>query len=188
VACVSVPAGTSLERAQPAPVSLQRGAWLAPAVIADPSAKEAAEIQRGLTLAIASYASDAKYFSRVNTLPGNPRPDEVILHFRFDQYQLRRTPHPAYFPAAILTLTLYIWFGGPIGRDEASLAGELVVEDPTGHELTRASDTFHDRHDVSFYSPDYFLPSAIQSRTHLVRSLLDKAVTELARAPANTTQ
>jgi len=187
VGCVSVPTGTSLEAAQLATVSVPRGAWLAPTLITDPSAKEVVELQRSLTLAIASYTSDAKYFSRVNLLPGNLRPEEVVLRFGFDRYQLRREPHPAYFPAAILTLTLYIWFGGPIYRDKANLSAELRVQDAAGQELVRVSDSFQDERDVGFFSPDYVFPSTIKARTNLIRSLLDKAVGELARgAPATT--
>lgn len=179
--CVSVPTGSSLAAAAPASVSLSRGAWLAQVLVTDPSAKETVELQRSLTLAIASYAADAKYFPRVNQLPGKLRPDDLVLRFEFDRYQLRRAPHPAYFPGAILTLTLYIWFGGPIGRDTASLSGALRVEDAAGNELVSVRDSFEDSHNVSLYSPDYAFPSSIQSRTNLVRSLLDKAVSELAR-------
>jgi hypothetical protein len=181
VGCLTVPTGTSLETARPASVSVARGAWLAQALVTDPSAKETVELQRSLTLNIAAYAADAKYFARVNQLPGKLRPDDVVLRFEFDRYQLRRAPHPAYFPGAILTLTLYIWFGGPIGRDTANLSGQLRIEDAAGQELVTVRDAFEDTHDVSLYSPDYAFPSSIHSRTNLVRSLLDKAVSELVR-------
>ena len=135
LACASTPTGASLAPAQPATQTLPRGAWLAPVRITDPRAKEVEELQRALGPAIAEYVRDASYFSRVNALPGNPRPDEVVLHFDFDRYELHRRPHPAYFPAAIATLTLYIWFGGPVYRDTADISASLRVDDPAGKQL-----------------------------------------------------
>ena len=177
--CVSVPPGSALEPARPAQVRLPSGAWLAPATITDPAAVQRREIEQSLTLSIATYVEDAKYFSRVNRLPGNPRPDEYVLYFDFSRYQMERTPHPAYFPLAILTLTIYIWVGGPIYVDKSTLAGELVVKAVSGATLVQVSDSFADQHDVSFNSPDYLFPTGMAARTTLVRTLLDRAVAEL---------
>jgi hypothetical protein len=174
--CVSVPAGTSLATPTPSSVSLDRGAWLAPVEISDPQTKQIDEIRHSLTLSIAGYTDRARFFRRVNLLPGQPSPDELVLHFRFDHYQLERTPHPAYFPGALLTLTLYIWLGGPIYVDQAHLSGSLALEDPSGKELVRVANQYDDRHSVNLWSQDYMLPSAIEARTTLVRFLLDQAV------------
>ncbi len=160
-------------------MSLPGGAWLAPATITDPDSVQRREIEQSLTLSIATYVEEAKYFSRVNRLPGTPRPDEYVLRFEFSRYRMERTPHPAYFPLAILTLTIYIWVGGPIYVDESTLTGELVVTDVSGKTLVQVSDSFADQHDVSFNSPDYMFPTGMTARTTLVRTLLDRAVQDL---------
>ena len=104
---------------------------------------------------------------------------DVVLDFTFDRYQQKRNPHPAYFPAAILTLTGYIWVGGPIFVDTTDLSGKLVVKDATGNVLVTTTAVSRDAHNVSLWSPDYALPSGIEGRTALASDLLDKAVTEL---------
>ncbi len=177
--CMSLPSGSSLEPAQPARVSVPNGAWLAPATISDPSAPQRRETEQSLTLAIATYIDAAGFFSRVNRLPGNPRPEELVLEFRFDRYQLKRTLHPWYVPGAILSWTIYIWVGGPIYRDESSLAGELVINDVSGNRLAQVADSIEDQHDVSFNSPDYIFPTGMKQRTALVRSLLERAVRDV---------
>ena len=179
-----MPVGTTLEPATPAPVSLNRGAWLSPVEITDPATRKAAELQRSLTLSIASYVNDTKYFSRVNQLPGEPRADELVLSYRFDRYELERQPHPAYFPCALLTLTLYIWFGGPIYNDVADLSGTLEVRDTSGKELALVHETHEETHSVNLWSTEYALPSSAKARTVLVRRLLDQAVVELRKIAA----
>ena len=155
---------------------MPHGAWLSPVRISDPSAKGAAENQRQLTLAIEHYVGDAGFFSRANLLPGEPADDEVVLAFDFDRYQVERRIHPAYFPGALLTLTLYIWFGGPIYRDAIDYSASLSISDVSRKELLRYSGRVDDESNVSLFSPHYVLPSSAEVRTRLVRSLLEQAV------------
>jgi len=173
--CVSMPTGASLGRAEPATKSVPRGAWLAPVVISDPSARGATENQRQLTLAIEGYVQQAGYFSRVNLLPGEPSSDEYVLGFVFDRYELRREIHPMYVPLALITLGIYIWAGGPIYRDVTHFSASLSVADTSGKELLRYADHVDDEGNVSLWSPRYALPTSSAERTRLVRSLLEQA-------------
>jgi hypothetical protein len=149
-------------------------------VISDPSAPRASESQRQLTLAIEVYVHDAGYFSRVNLLPGEPARDEYVLSFDFDRYQVRRAVHPMYFPLALLTLTIYIWVGGPIYRDVAHYSASLSVADTAGRSLVHCVDHVDHEGNVSLWSPRYALPSSTEERTRLVRTLLEQAVSGLA--------
>lgn len=178
-----VPPGASLEPPRPALVSVSRGAWLAPVQITA-EAENPLDLQRALTLGVATYAQNARYFPRVNLLPGHLADGDVVLRFEFDQYQLQRQMHPAYLPAFFLTASLYVFFGGPIDRDIAMLGGRLRIEDSAGNPLAESRGHFEDRHNVSMYTGDLRFPSSMKARTDLVRALLDDAVGQLARAGA----
>ena len=78
-------------------------------------------------------------------------------------------PHPTYFSLALITLTLYIWFGGPIYEDVSDLSGVLTVKDGTGRSLTQVTSHLHDVHSVSLWSPQYILPSGISARSSLMQ-------------------
>jgi len=174
-----MPIGTTLEPAVPALVSLNRGAWLSPVEITDPETKKSAELQRSLTLSVATYVAETRYFSQVNRLPGEPEPVDLVLSYQFDRYELERQVHPAYFPLALVTFTFYIWFGGPIYNDVANLSGTLKLEDVAGKQLASVHDTYQEKHSVNLWSTEYALPSSAKARTVLVRSLLDQAVVQL---------
>lgn len=107
------------------------------------------------------------------------RPDDLALRFEFSLYRLKREVHPAYFPGALLTLTLYIWFGGPIVNDRADLEGTLVIKDAAGQTLARAQASLSEKHSVNLWLSEYPLPSGVKERTRFVRKLLDRALGEL---------
>ena len=175
-----VPPGASLEPPEAAPVSVSRGAWLSPVQI-PAQTENPLDLQRALTLGIATYAQNARYFPRVNLLPGHLADGDVMLHFQFDQYQLQRQLHPAYLPGFFLTAGLYLFFGGPLDRDIAMLAGRLRIEDSAGNALAESRGHFEDRHNVTMYTGDLRFPSSMKARTDLVRALLDDAVGQLSR-------
>jgi hypothetical protein len=91
---------------------------------------------------------------------------------------VERRPHPAYFPAAILTLTLYIWFGGPVYVDTTRVDGELIVRDSTRAELQRFSGSASSRRNVSFAEGPWAAGAA--DRTRAVKEMVDGYLGSLA--------
>ncbi|HJQ84072.1 MAG TPA: hypothetical protein VKA21_08355 [Candidatus Binatia bacterium] len=179
--CVQLPRGTGLGQPASAPRPVDRRAWLARAEILDPAVEDRSTLEDSLTVNLTSYTRQAGLFRQVETLPGTLGVDDLVLRFRFDRYEQRRSPHPAYFPAAFLTATLYIWLGGPVFNDSSDLAGRLAVEDRETTTLADVAATVEERHSVSFWAPDYWIPSGVEARTRLVHDLLDKAAAELRR-------
>ncbi|HVN38902.1 MAG TPA: hypothetical protein VMW19_12115 [Myxococcota bacterium] len=177
--------GASFEPPRAAPVSVSRVAWLAPVQVTDAQIADRNDLERTLAPLIATYTQDAKYFPRVNLLPGHPADGDVVLHFEFDQYQLQRQPHPAALPFFLFGLYGPYWaFGGPVDRDVAMLSGGLRIEDSAGNALADSRGHFEDTHDVSVYSMDHEFGNSMKARTDLVRALLDDAVGQLARTGA----
>ncbi len=177
----TMPAGTGLKRAMPAAAPCARRAWLSRVEIADWSVDNKSRLEDSLTLNILEYMREGRYFADANVLPGKPGRDDVVLRFRFDRYELRRSPHPAYFPGALLTLTLYIWVGGPIFTDRSDLAATLVVEDAGGARIASETSQVFDEHSVSLWSSEYVLPSGVEARTSIVKELLAKAVAAIGK-------
>ena len=138
--------GASLEPPRAAPVSVSRVAWLAPVQVTDAQIADRNDLERTLAPVIATYTQDAKYFPRVNLLPGHPADGDVVLRFEFDQYQLQRQPHPAAVPFYLFGLYPPYWaFGGPVDRDVAMLSGGLRIEDSAGNALADSRGHFEDR-------------------------------------------
>jgi hypothetical protein len=158
VACIRVPAGVGLGDPRPSPASLDRRAWLAKVEVADPEAVHAQQLTDALTLNLAEFVRKSGHFRAVDLLPGQVGPDDVVLRLAFARYRQRRAPHPAYFPAAFLTATLYIWVGGPIFTDTSDLEATLSIEPA---------------------EPEYSMPSGLNARTRLVQELLDDSVNSL---------
>ncbi len=66
----------------------------------------------------------------------------------------------AYFPLALGTLTLYIWFGGPIGTDIEFYGIELSGHTPDGSPLFSFTSRQQRKHWVNFYSAEYWAADA----------------------------
>ena len=173
--CVTLPRGTGLYKATPISNSIDKKVWLLKVVILDPSVDKKSSIEDSLTSNILEYLQEGRYFKEVNLLPGKVDEKDLVLRFQFDRYQQKRAVHPAYFPTAFLTATLYIWFGGPIFIDSSSLSGKLTVEDSHSTLITGVSSQVNEEHNVSFWSPEYALPSGIEARTSIIKELLSKA-------------
>jgi hypothetical protein len=172
--CFTPPPGANLGSRSPVKDPMSQRAWLAPVEISDTSVDNRSDVAEQLTTSIREYAREGRYFSDVLRLPGNIVGEDLVLRFRFDRYYLKRSAHPAYFPAAFLTATLYIWAGGPIFRQTTALAGSLAVEDATGHVIAHATAMNREVHNVSFWSPEYALPGSVEARTRFVEELLDE--------------
>jgi len=177
--CITVPVGTGLSRANPVSNGTDRKVWLSKVDILDVFVRDKNVVEESLTVSVFEYIKEGMYFKDVNLLPGKVGDEDFILHFQFDSYQQKRSLHPAYFPAAFFTLTLYIWFGGPIVNDSSYLSGILEVEDSRGSRITKVDHSVSERHGVSLWSSEYALPSGIKARTLIVKELLNKAIADI---------
>jgi hypothetical protein len=177
--CVSIRAGTGLDDPHPARATIGSRAWVHRVAIQDPEADASEKTEDALTLNLEKFLSDGRYFEDVALAPGRMAEDDVALRFTFSRYRQTRSVHPAYFPGALLTLTLYIWFGGPIGKDSSDLEGHLVVEDAAGELIAEGHSSLEDSHNVSFWSDDYALPSGVPERTRFIQQLVDDALGHL---------
>lgn len=174
--CITVPQGTSLNDTEPAGKTVQQSVWLKPAVIQDRKARISNPIdaENTLTTAIATYARDSHRFSSVQVLPGKLRDGDHVLAFSFSDYRLQRQPHPAYFPVAILTATLYIWFNGPIYNDKSDVYGTLQVYDNQDNLLATFNKRYEGKKSVGLWSGNYAYPDGTTPRTLVVNDLLDQ--------------
>jgi hypothetical protein len=177
--CVALPRGTGLSRPTRVAASIDRRAWLARVEIADPDVPGKALIEDSLTINVLEYLGEAGYFRTVNVLPGQVNAADYLLRLRFDRYRQQRAPHPAYFPGALLTLTLWIWFGGPIYTDTSDLAASLVVEDRRGRALTTLVAEKKERHSVSLWSPQICAAERHRGGTAIVEDLFERATNYL---------
>lgn len=128
---------------------------------------------------ILSYIQDSGYFTEVDTLPGKIGENDLVLDFQFDHFLQERSIHPAYFPAALLTFTVYIWVGGPIVIDESDLSGTLTVKDSNSQILTKITSAVKEKHNLSLYTDKF--KGSLEDRTILIRDLLKKAIVELRK-------
>ncbi len=177
--CVTLPRGAGLNHATPVDNTIEKKVWLSKVEIMDPSVKNKSTIEDSLTLKVLKYLQEGRYFYDPNLLPGKVGAEDLVLRFEFDRYHQQRAPHPAYFPAAILTATFYIWFDGPIYNDSSNLSGKLTVESSSGSIITEVSSQLNEHHGVSFWSPEYVLPSGIEARTSIINDLLTKASADI---------
>ena len=173
--CIQVPRGTGLSRPTPMGSAVKQAVWLARVEILDPEVPDKSVVEDSLTVNVLEYLQEAQYSRTVNVLPGAPRPGDHILRLRFDRYRQQRAPHPAYIPGALLTLTMWIWFGGPIYTDTADLSGQLSVEEADGTVLAVVKSEHKESHSVSLWSPQFAIPSGIEARTAIVRDLFEQA-------------
>ena len=174
-----MPPGTGLESPAPVTSAMDRKAWLARVEVHDASVQSA--IEDNLTANLLEYLREGNHFRDVDLLTGKIGADDLVLRFRFDRYRQTRSPHPAYFPAAIATLTLYIWFGGPIFTDSSDLSGSLSVENASGSSMVKVEAQINEDRNVSIWSQEYVFPSGLKARSAFIRDLLDQAIAQLQR-------
>lgn len=169
--------------AHPASISSPRSAQVADVQVSAPGIDKPTgqAISRSLTQQLNRYVEQGGYFKQVTEYPTRLGEQDVLLKFDMTSLEGHRAPHPAYFPGALLTLTFWIWFNGPIYVDSFDVAGNLVVVDRDGVELARAKDQLRFEHNVGLYGGEYWAPSmGGQQLTKLVGKLLDDATVQLA--------
>lgn len=173
--CAIHPQGVGLDTATPSNTRIEKTVWLKPAEINSSSLKEnRSTAETAMTLSLLKYIEEKKIFTRAQVLPGTIAGDEHILQFRFDKFTVERNAHPAYFPLAIITLTVYIWANGPIYIDTIDIDGTLIVTDAEGHEVAAFKHAVREEKKVGYSDPDYFASSGIQQRTQVVSKLLEQ--------------
>ena len=156
----------------------QRGAQIADVAITAPDLKDDVRlnISRQLTAQISHYVDRGEYFTKLVEFPATLVEQDVVLKFTITSLKGKRTTHPGYVPGALVTLTFWIWFNGPIYVDKYDLAGELVIEDRDGKRLTRVTEQVKLDNNVGLYDNDYANGSlgGVQLR-QLITRLLDTA-------------
>lgn len=174
VSCITIPVQVSLndppDQKQPLPLTIFIERVTLPSGINSVQTKE-----DNLTLALIEYARKANYFQRVSYISYKEPSDKnyKIFSIACSNFEEIRKPHPAYFPLAILTFTIYIWAGGAIATDSANYDCDLTVKNPNNKVLFRNVKKLLNTRDVNFYSKYYIFPSGIEDRTEVLSSLID---------------
>lgn len=174
VSCITIPVQVSLNdppgQKQPLPLTIFIERVSLPSGINSVQTKE-----DNLTLALIEYTRKANYFQRVSYISYKEPSDKnyKIINISCSSFEEMRKPHPAYFPLAILTVTIYIWAGGSIARDSANYDCDLTVKNPNNKVLFRNVKKLLNTRDVNLYSKYYIFPSGIEDRTEVLSSLID---------------
>ncbi|MHC5349895.1 YajG family lipoprotein [Metapseudomonas furukawaii] len=181
--CVSfTPSGPIGPPAQTAEKTYAHAAMIDDVRISDVGIDKDAQrtISNQLTSQIGQHIERGEYFQRLIAFPAKVDEEDVVLKFNFTTLQGKRTPHPGYFPGALLTLTMWIWVNGPIYVDKYNLAGELVIEDARGQRLASSRKTLVRNQNTGFWDRDYYNMSLGDAQlTQLVEDLLKDTSTQL---------
>lgn len=182
--CVSfTPSGPIGLPSQIVESSIPAGAMLKDVEVSDPRLNDVQRrnISNVLTAQIAQHVERGEYFERVISFPAKLDQQDVELQFNFTSLKGKRTPHPGYFPGALLTLTVWIWVNGPIYVDKYDLAAELKITDATGKQLALSQKTLVLDQNTGLWDADY-LSTSLGSRqlTQLVEQLLKDGTRQLA--------
>jgi hypothetical protein len=182
--CVSfTPSGPIGLPAQVVEHSVPAGAMLKDVEVSDARLNETQRrnISNALTAQIAQHVERGEYFERVISFPAKLGEQDVQLQFNFTSLKGKRTPHPGYFPGALLTLTVWIWVNGPIYVDKYDLAAELQIIDAAGKQLALSQKTLVRNQNTGLWDYDYFNTSlGSRQLTELVEQLLQDGTQQLA--------
>ncbi|MBD9424805.1 hypothetical protein IB232_05680 [Pseudomonas sp. PDM15] len=190
--CVSFnPAGPIGEPAQKASTPRQQAVMVDSVVVSDSSID--AEVRKNLgsqfTAQLNKRIERGEYFREVISFPATLGEQDVLLKLEFNSLKGKRTPHPGYFPGAILTLTGWIWFNGPIYVDKYDLSGTLTFEDTQGRTLASSQKTLQLKQNTGLWDDDYFnLALGATQLNELVEDLLQDSLQQLANQPQGRTQ
>lgn len=181
--CVSfTPTGPIGLPSQAMAQSVPVGALLKDVEVSDPQLNETQRrnISNVLTTQIAQHIDRGEYFERMISFPAKLDERDVELRFNFTSLKGKRTPHPGYFPGALLTLTMWIWVNGPIYVDKYDLRGELTIDDAAGKQVAHVEKVLVLNQNTGLWDADYFNASGSQQLTQLVEQLLKDGTQQLA--------
>ena len=149
--------------------------WLQPVKV---NSRDADQVGESLTINIRDYLNESKLFNQAKTYrKAAIKENDLVGEIEFSSYQIKRSIHPAYFPAALLTATVYIWVGGPIAIDTVNLVATLVVKDASGKEIARAKEEIKSKQNKSFYQP---FAGGVKERTNVINKLFERISNELS--------
>lgn len=183
--CVSfIPAGPIGDPAQKAQSTQPRAAMVEDVVITDSKVNDARRktLSAQFTEQLARRVERGEYFEEVISFPATLGEQDVALKFTFTSLKAKRTPHPAYFPGALLTLTVWIWVNGPIYVDKYDVAGNLQIVDAHGKLLSSSEQAVKLNQNTGLWDNDYFNTSlGADQLNQLVEQLLQDATRKLAK-------
>lgn len=190
--CVSFnPAGPISEPADKASSPRQQAVMVDDVVVSDNSIN--AEVRKNLgsqfTAQLNKRLERGEYFREVISFPAKLGEQDALLKLEFSSLKGKRSPHPGYFPGAILTLTGWIWFNGPIYVDKYDLTGALVFTDAHGKTLASSQKTLQLKQNTGLWDDDYFnLALGATQLNQLVEELLQDSLQQLPTAPQGSAQ
>jgi len=190
--CVSFnPAGPIGDPSQKASTPRQQAVMVDQVVVSDSSID--AEVRKNLgsqfTAQLNRRIERGEYFREVISFPATLGEQDALLKLEFSSLKGKRTPHPGYFPGAILTLTGWIWFNGPIYVDKYDLTGTLVFEDAHGKTLASSQKTLQLKQNTGLWDDDYFnLALGATQLNELVEELLQDSLQQLPSPPQGSAQ
>jgi hypothetical protein len=181
--CVSfTPTGPISMPTQVIEQPIQAGAMLKDVQVTDErvNAKRRAQVSQQLASQLTKHLESGKYFQRMISFPATLDEQDVELNFTFTSLYGKRTPHPAYFPGALLTVTMWIWFNGPIYVDKYDLAAELTINDSTGKQVALSRKSINLKQNTGLWDADYFNTQlGAKQLTQLVEDLLKDGTQQL---------
>lgn len=183
--CVSfTPAGPIGDPEEKAAITQPHAAMIDDVVISDSSIN--ANLRKNLSSQFTDQLSKrverGEYFKQVISFPATLGEQDVALKFNFTSLKGKRTPHPAYFPGALLTLTMWIWVNGPVYVDKYDVAGELTVENINGTVLASSRKEIKLNQNTGIWDNDYInLSLGADQVNQLVEQLLQDSNRQLAQ-------
>lgn len=162
--CMTLQPSTSLHPPSNRGRHLEMNAWLKTVEITDPEitdTKQKEQISITLTNNLLRFLREGKYLRKVELLPGNPQPEDVVLLFQFDRYRQRRS-------AQVFQ-----------SSDSSDVSGMLILTRADGHFIKEVRASLKEEHPVDIFSTEAALPSGMAARTYVIEELLWKALSAL---------
>lgn len=126
-----------------------------------------ADVQTQLTANLVKFLRSGRYFRRVELLPGNPKPEDLILNLRFHRYLQTRV----------------VWDHS----DHSDLSATLRIARFDGKQSAEASSEFHLAQSYQLHWIDYSKPGPKMggsvARTRLIELLLERVLPEFQPRP-----
>ncbi len=156
--------------------SVATDAWMDVVKISDPYVGEGESIAETQRSSIARYIEGEHFFRTVQMLPGKPAADAYVLQFDFTGFHAVRGMHPLAVPGSLLTLTLYIWVGGPMMTEDVNYTGTLTVRRPDASLVTRTQASVARKRSMGLHTEGYMHFDYAEERIEVVRELVTQAV------------